>query len=285
MEIKQIESYSYGLSVEEIAHVGVHLVEKNERLINVLKIMDTKQISAVVVEDINNLTEYYIISHTDIIRFLVKQRNHLDFYGLLAGGKNLLHDTRAKEIMRGPIDIMRMGTPIDELIGKLQQTGFKRAILGNVKRQPIGVISTKDLIEWNSILLPPGTPYLVCVMEIDTGLVLGRHFLQEDVTAGFVTILGGSLSAISILTNEILKQSGNIRLIEKDRFVIMLETHGTLTAFVVADRSSITLRRKLQNFLRNFRHKYAKEIIKRQESNGFAPVSVFNIRELAEIFR
>ena len=275
----------YGLLVEDIAHVGVYLVGKNTDLIKVLELMDKKHISAVIVEDLDDLANYYLISHTDIVRFLVKERSYLDYMGILVGGKTLMQETKAKDIMRGPIEIIQKDTPLDELIGILQKTGFKRAIVGNENNQPIGIITTKDIIKWNSILLPPGVPFLVCIMEIDSGLVLCKHFFKQDITDGFLSILGGSLSAISGLTSEILKHSGNVRLIEKDNFDLMLETHGKITAFLVVDRSSITLRRKLQNFLRQFRKKYAKELQRRIDTRGLAPVNVFNIRKMAGIFK
>jgi len=275
----------YGLLVEDIAHVGVYLVDKNTDLINVLELMDKRHISAVIVEDLDDLSHYFLISHTDIIRFLVKERSQLDYLGLFVGGKTLMQETKAKDIMRGPIDIIPKETPLDELIGILQKTGFKRAIVGNEKNQPIGIISTKDIIKWNSVLLPPGTPFLVSIMEMDSGLVLTKHFFKKDVTEGFLSILGGSLSAISGLTSEILKQSGNVRLIEKDHYDIMLETHGTIAAFLVVDRSSITLRRKLQTFLRQFRKRYAKELQRRIETRGLTSVSVFNISKMVSIFK
>ena len=275
----------YGLLIEDMAHKGVFLVDKNTDLLKVLQLMDKKQISAVVVEDLDDLSNYYIISHTDIIRFLVKERSQLDYLGLLVGGKTLMQETKAKDIMRGPIDIIHKDTPIDELIGIMLKTGYKRAIVGNEKNQPIGIISTKDIIKWNSVLLPPGIPFLVCVMEIDSGLVLCKNFFKQDITDGFLSILGGSISAISGLTSEILKHSGNVRLIEKDNYEIMLETHESITAFLVVDRSSITLRRKLQSFLRQFRKKYAKELQRRIDTHGLTPVNVFNISKMATMFK
>ncbi|WP_371802970.1 HPP family protein [Candidatus Lokiarchaeum ossiferum] len=275
----------YGLLVEDMAHVGVYLVDKNTQLLKVLELMDKKQISAVIIEDLDDLLHYYIISHTDIVRFLVKNRSHLDYLGLLVGGKTLMQETKAKDIMRGPIEIIQKDTPIDELIGILLKTGFKRAIVGNEKNQPIGIITTKDIIKWNSVLLPPGIPFVLSVMEMESGLVLCKHFFEQDITDGFLSILGGSISAVSGITSEILKHSGNVRLIEKDNYEIMLETAGQIAAFLVVDRSSITLRRKLQNFLRQFREKYAKELQRRKDSRGLTPVNVFNIQKMAEMFK
>lgn len=275
----------YGLLVEDMAHVGVYLVDKNIQLLKVLELMDRKQISAVIVEDLDDLRNYYLISHTDIIRFLVKQRSQLDYLGLLVGGKTLMQETKAKDIMRGPIEIIQKDTPIDELISILLKTGFKRAIVGNEKNQPIGIITTKDIIKWNSVLLPPGIPFVLSVMEMESGLVLCKHFFKQDITDGFLSILGGSISAVSGITSEILKHSGNVRLIEKDNYEIMLETSGRIAAFLVVDRSSITLRRKLQNFLRQFREKYAKELQRRKETGGLTPVNVFNIQKMADMFK
>lgn len=60
---------TYGLIAADIAHVGVYLLEKSDSLLDVVALMDKKMISAVIIEDIDDLSKYYIISHRQIVHF------------------------------------------------------------------------------------------------------------------------------------------------------------------------------------------------------------------------
>lgn len=275
-------SGNYGLVAEDIAHIGVYMVLADEPLMKVLDIMDRKNVSAVIVEDLEDMHNYYLISHSDIIHFLAQQRSYLDFLGVVAGGRSLLQEVKARDVMRGPLDIVKKGTPIDEIIQRMHESGFKRLILGNDAGQPIGIVSTQDILAWNNDFFRKGTPILICVMENHSGIILAQRFFRKDFGEELLELFGGSLTAITSITSEVLKESGNLRVIEKDYYVIMLEPGDYTTGVLVADYQSIDLRRKLQHFLFKFEEDYREDLEKRKKYPG--PINVFKIRDLTTVF-
>ncbi len=271
----------YGIVAEDIAHIGIYVVDKRDPIDKVVQLMDEKSISGVMVEDKDDLQDYYIISHSDIIQFINNNQRYIE--ELIKMDLNPMVETKAKDIMRGPIDIMPRETPIDEIIQKLHVKGWKRIFVGNDRNQPIGIITLRDLLSWNSDFFRKGNPILICVMENSSGLILTKKFFRQEFSEELLELFGGSLNAIKSITSEVLKKSGNLRVIEKDYYVIMLEPDHDVTAVMVADYQSIDLRRKLQTFLHNFVKKYKKDILKRRTKPG--SMNVFRIGELSEIFR
>jgi CBS domain-containing protein len=277
-----IRTAKYGLIAEDIAHVGVYMVEKNDSLMKVLDLLDKKNISAVIVEDLDDLKHFYVISHGDIIKFLVQQRNYLDFMGVVAGSRSLMQDVKAKDIMRGPIEIISRETPIDEIIKSMHVSGYKRVIVGNDQGQPIGIVSSRDILAWNSDFFRKGNPILICVMENTSGIILAKKFFRQEFGEDMLELFGGSISAITSITSEVLKKSGNLRVIEKDYYDILLETKNEITAILVVDHQSIDLRKKLQGFIDQFYKKNEKLIKDWIKCAG--PINKFRIREFATIF-
>ncbi len=274
----------YGLVAKDIAHIGVYLVEKSEPIFKALEIMNKRHVSSVIVEDFDDLSNYYILSERDIIRYFVENRVPLDFLGFVAGGREILQHSQVKDIMRGPIDIIKKETPIDEVIQIMNKKGFKRVIIGNERNQPIGVVSSKDIIHWTSKLLPKGSPLMIGVMEKNSGLVICEKIFKDVLNNDMLSLLGGSLSAFTSITSEIIEQSGNVRLIEKENFEIMLETIEDITFYLIVNISSISLRRQLQDFSTQFMKKFQNELSHRKKSHGLASINVFKIGSLSRIF-
>ncbi len=272
---------SYGLVAEDIAHIGIHMASKNDPIDKVIRLMDERDISGVLIEDPDDLGNYYLISHGDIIRFINNNQQYIE--ELIKMDLNPMVETKCKDIMRGPIELVGRETPIDEIIQKLQVKGWKRIFVGNERDQPIGIITLRDLLSWNSEFFRKGTPILICVMENSSGIILAKRFFREEFSEELLELFGGSLNAIKSITSEVLKKSGNLRVIEKDYYVIMLEPAEDVTAVLVADYQSIELRRKLQAFLTSWVKKYKKEILSRRTRPG--AVSIFRISELSEIFK
>ena len=261
----------YPLLAENIAHKGVYLVEKNDSVLAVLEIMDKRKISAVVVEDIDNLS-YYMISHSDIVHYLVKNQQHMQ----------RIREIRCHAVMRGPIKIIPKTTPIDKVIVLMHKTGFKRVVVGNIYDQPVGIVSTHDIITWNNDLFPLGVPILLCLMEKDSGLILAQILFKQQISQDLIDLLGGSLFAISSITSEVLAHQANLKLIEGEFYDLMLETDNNITAVLVVSNSSIDFRRKLQIFLQNFITRYKDDLLMVQ--HVIADVSRYKIADLAKIF-
>ncbi|WP_457558040.1 CBS domain-containing protein [Candidatus Harpocratesius sp.] len=275
---------TYGLIAADIAHVGVYLLEKSDSLLDVVSLMDKKMISAVIIEDIDDLSKYYIISHRQIVHFLAqfnKSQNKSNEYSSL---ERSLAEIKAKELMRGPIPIIQKHTPIDDVVHFMNTKGYKRVVVGNEQSQPIGIISTKDVIAWTTDILPKGKPIMICVQESKTGLILANYLFRDDVAEKYIDLLGGTLSAIEKITDEVLQNSGDLRYIEKDYYDIMFEQNDYITAILVCDESSIELRIELQAFTRRFMELYGAELEMREKTNYTRPVSLFKLRPIISMF-
>lgn len=276
---------TYGLIAADIAHVGVYILEKSDSLFDVIDLMNGKNISAVIIEDISDLSKYYIITHRDIIRFFSQQPHLFENPTSDHIRTGWLNHVRAKDLMRGPIKIVNKKTPIDEIVHIMNRRGYKRVIVGNEKEQPIGVISTKDIIAWTKDILPKGLPIMLCVMENTTGLIIARYVFRDDIAEEYLDLFGGIITAIEGITDEIMKNSGDLRFIEKDFYDIMLEQTEDITVILVCDESSIELRIELQVFTNRFIKLYYEELQLRKKSGFISSIDKFNIRQLAEIFK
>lgn len=210
--------------------------------------MDTKKISAVVVEDKEDLTKYYLISHSDIVAYLTANSSAVDLYR-----------TKAKDLMHGPIESISPEAPIEKVVQIMFTMGFKRLIIGNDQKQPIGIITTKDILAWNNNFFRAGNPILLAVLDNDTGIVLTQKFFRKEFSQDLLELFGGSITAITAITNEVLQKSGGLRVIEKEYYVIMLESRDGMTGILVADYQTIDLSRKLQTFIKRFIDEYRED--------------------------
>ncbi|MHA1672318.1 MAG: CBS domain-containing protein [Promethearchaeota archaeon] len=274
----------YGLIAADIAHVGVYLLEKSDLLLDVITLMERKHISAVVIEDIQDFSSYYIISHRDLIHFFAKRRKLFELQDNSGQGFELLKNIRASEIMRGPLEIIAKSTPIDEVVHLMNEKGYKRVIVGNNKDQPIGIISTKDIIAWTKEILPKGAPMVLAVIENVTGLILSKHVFKDEISEEYLDLLGGVLTAIEGITDEVMQNSGDLRFIEKDFYDIMLEQTENVTIILVCDESSIDLRIKLQIFTDRYMHQFKDDLELRKKMGYVQAIDKFKIRNLARIF-
>ncbi len=274
----------YGLIAADIAHVGIYLLEKSDLLLDVITLMERKHISAVVIEDIQDLSSYYIVSHRDLIHFFAKRRKMFELQDNPGEGYEVLKKIHAAEIMRGPIEIISKSTPIDEVVHLMNRKGYKRVIVGNDEGQPIGIISTKDIIAWTKEILPKGTPMVLAVIENVTGLILSKHVFRDEISEDYLDLLGGVLTAIEGITDEVMQNSGDLRFIEKDFYDIMLEQTEFVTIILVCDESSIELRIELQIFTRQFMHLFKDALRLRKKMGYIQAIDKFKIRNLIGIF-
>lgn len=259
------------LFAQDIMHMGVLMVEKNDPLINAIKIMSDKKIASIIVEDKENPAQYYIIAHSDVIDFVYNNRDKsVDF-----------NRYKAKDLMH-PIDAIPPTMAIDEIISLMLNRGFKRLIVTNDKNQPIGIISQADIMTWNNKFFQQGHPILLCVMENDSGIILSQKFFRDEFSMDLLELFGGSISAITSITSEVLKKSGNLRVIEKDYYAIMLEPRDTITGIMVVTRQSLDLRRKLQLFTDRFVKEYKLDLDKRQRFHGAINVFKINTKDIFE---
>ena len=99
-----------------------------------------------------------------------------------------------------------------------------------------------------------------------------------------IDIYGGALTSISIITNHIIKQSGTMRQLLKDRRSILFEQYKGITGILISDYNSIELKHKLQIATNKFYQQHA-EIIDRCQKQQCGISIELDIRLIIPIFR
>jgi hypothetical protein len=200
--------------------------------------MHKHNISAVFVEE-KTKKEYFIITKTDVIDFLS------------SGGiyNQNLSKISVKEIMKGPTSLIDVNTPIDHVIRFMIEHNFKRVLIGK-DNKPVGVVSTKDIMQWNNTYFKPSKPQVLLFMDNINSIFVAKHIYEEnigdDVEDDLIDAYGGALTSISAMTDEILKRSGTMRQLLKDKRSILFEPYKGITGILISDYNSIELKRKLQ---------------------------------------
>ncbi len=269
--MEPFECESISLAAEDIMTQGVVSVGLSASVLDVISLMHDKNISAVAVVGENS--QYFTISHSDIINYIYRNPNHPPF-----------SEINVKEIMRGPVDTFDPGTPIDEIVHQMQNQGLKRVFIAEPQTKSlIGIITTHDLMIWNSNILKRSIPILLLVLENESGLLLAKHIFKEEINIQLLDLFSGSLSAVDSILQEVTNEKSAIKTIQKEYFTILLERTEFVTAVLIVDHSSIDIRRRLQDFVRDFCLKYQNELKKRKSKSG--PIDQFSLNDLIEKFR
>jgi CBS domain-containing protein len=229
---------------EQIMTPYVVMLDIDATFKDVIEKMQDHNISAVFIEDkIKN--EYFIITKTDVINFLKK------------GGMfdQNLSDVSVKVLMQGPTTMLDVNTPIDTVIRFMIEHNFKRVLIGRDKK-PAGVVSTKDIMQWNNTYFKPSKPQVLLFMDNINSIFIAKHVYEEnigeEVENDLIDAYGGALTSISAITDEILKKSGTMRQLLKDKRSILFEPYKGITGILISDYNSIELRRKLQIATKEF---------------------------------
>jgi CBS domain-containing protein len=237
---------------EQIMTPYVVMLDINATFKDVIVKMHQYNISAVFVEE-NTKNEYYIITKTDVIDFL-NQKGMLDLN---------LPKISVKQIMQGPTTLIDVKTPIDTIIRFMIEHNYKRVLIGK-DNKPVGVVSTKDIMQWNNTYFKPSKPQVLLFMDNINSIFIAKHIYEEnigeDVEDDLIDAYGGALTSISAMTDEILKKSGTMRQLLKDKRSILFEPYKGITGILISDYNSIELRRKLQIATHKFYKLNAKTI-------------------------
>jgi len=228
----------------EIMTPHVIMLEIDSTFKDAIKYLYENDISAVFIEDPSK-DEYFIITKTDIINFLndrgLKEHN--------------LSDISVKEIMKGPTTMLDIDTPIDTIIRFMIEHNYKRVLISK-DNKPAGVVSTRDIMKWNNTYFKPAKPQILLFMDDINSTFIARHIYQEnigdDVQQELIDIYGGAISSISAITDEVIKSSGTMRQLLKDKRSILFEPYKGITGILISDYNSIELRRKLQIATKKF---------------------------------
>ncbi|UYP47171.1 hypothetical protein NEF87_003456 [Candidatus Lokiarchaeum ossiferum] len=247
-------------TAEEIMTPYVIMLSDSATFEDVVKSLYDNNISAVFIHK-KTTDEFFIISQSDIIHFMRVE------------GLNLpsIKDIPVSKLMKGPIRMVDIDTPVDKIIHVMAKHEYKRVLISD-KNTPVGVVSTRDVLIWNNTYFKPAKPQVLLFMDNQTSNFISQYIFEENVDSSLqrdlIDIYGGALNSISLMTDEILKKSGKMAQLTKDNRCILFEPDKVITGVLICDFNSIDLRCKLQEATRKFCEVYAKELESSQHMHG-----------------
>ncbi len=266
---------------EKIEHPGardimtprIYMLRPNQTFAELIELMDEKLISAVVIHD-DTMNDYNIISHSDIIRFMHKHQCKFEDLS-----KEPLH-----QMMTGPMGSVDIEASVDDIIRYMNDSGFKR-VLVKENGKAVGIISMKDIIKWSSDYFQKANPLVVMIMENKSGVCLAKYICStvdlNRLNKDLIEIFGSAINSISCITEEVFKETGNLRIVRKDKYTILFEPHEAITGILICDNNSIDLRRKLHAITDLFLLKYQNMLNSKQFKEGY--YEEINITDICEL--
>ena len=262
-------------TVGEIMTPYVIMLKRDAKFKELVDKLQKHNISAVFIEDtVKN--EYFIVTKTDVINFLN------------SGGMNEqnLAEVPVKKLVQGPTELIDIDKPIDTVIRFMIEHGFKRVLIGK-DNKPVGVVSTKDIMLWNNTYFKPSKPQILLIMDNINSIFIAKHIFKENlddyVHNGLIDVYGGALTSISALTDKVIKPSGPMRQLLKDKRSILFEPYKGITGVLISDYNSIDLRRKLKIATKKFYELHSK-IINSKHNKQKGINKILNIEPVVPIF-
>lgn len=270
------EVYENSAIAGEIMTPNVIMLDTSSTFKDVIEKLHKHNISAVFIEDVFK-GEYFIITKTDVINFLN------------SGGmfEQNLSDISVKDIMQGPIDMLDIETSIDAIIRYMTEHNFKRVLISKDDK-PAGVVSTRDIMTWNNTYFKPAKPQILIFMDNINSAFIAKHIyrdnIDDEIDKDLIDVYGGALSSISAITDEVIKRSGTMRQLLKDKRSILFEPHKGITGILISDYNSIELRRKLQIATKKFYETHS-NIIDSKHKEEVGVNKDLNIEPVVPIFK
>jgi len=239
------EKEAFSASAEEIMTPNVIMLGIQATFREIIKTLCENKISAVFLHDPIK-KDYYVVSERDIIEFLNEEDLSEKDIGKIPAAK----------IMKGPIDILDAKTSVDNMIRFMTEHKYKRVLISK-SNKPVGVVSTSDIMIWNNFYFKPAKPQVLLFLDNLTSNFIGKYIFEsnidnEDISKDLIELYGGALKSISIITNEVIRKSGNIRHLIKDKRSILFESYKNITGILVCDHNSVELRRRLKEATKKF---------------------------------
>jgi CBS domain-containing protein len=261
----------------EIMTPYVIMLKTDATFQDVINSLHKNKITGVFIHD-EGKDEYFIISQTDIISYLEK------------GGmfNTKLSDIPVSEIMHGPIDMLDFETAIDNIIRFMTKRKYKRVLISK-EGKAVGVVSTRDIMMWNNTYFKQAKPQILLFMDNITSNFIGRHIFEKNVDEDeiqreLIDLYGGALSTLSIMTDEIMKKSGKLSQLMKEKRTILFQPYLNITGILISDYNSIELRHKLRKVTNKFCEEFANVIDKAAQERCGIHVT-FDIGPLISIFK
>ncbi len=253
----------------EIMHSPLITASPDDDLQAVLEKMASNHISSVVIKK-ERTKLAYIITTGDVVRWLAKHQE-------------CIAKVKAKDLMHGPVDALNHMDPIDKIIKYMYIRGLKRVVIENDRHEKVGIISIRDVLAWNVDVLQRGNPFLLLTLKKDSGIVVSEYRFPtlQDFSIMSVDLLGSSLTAITHMTNELMKASGDLKVVRKENYVFMIESGKILKTILVADRESIELRKRLREFITNV-EEANRDFLEQLKPPYVIPLESLKMREVIE---
>lgn len=239
-----------------------------DTLKNVVTLMARYRISMVLVyEGTPGAADFqcYTLTHGDIVRYL--SANDFNIVKLPAAA--LVDFSR-------PAVSVPLDASIQDAITAMVVHGIKRVLVVDVAGRPAGVVTATDILRWNDARFQGAVPYVLVVTERDSGIPYLVHFFPAappDLLPD-LDLFGGAMRAITALTSELVRESGHLRLIEKDHYTILLEPGALAMGILIASRATIYCRKRLKNFMAQFEREY-QPLLEQATSPRPPPVTKF----------
>ena len=240
----------------------IYMLKKDQTFKELIEMMDSKVISAVVIHD-EETDEYFFISHSDIIRFL--RINKCQFKDLKS---EPLHGLITRKIA-----FIDKEESIDNVIIEMNDNGHKRVLVTD-KGKPVGVLTLKDINKWSSVYFQKANPLVVLIVSNQSGVCLSKYICSnvnmEKVNSDLIELFGSAITSVSSITEEVFKEaSGAMRIVRKDKYTIIFSQMEEITGILICDNNSIDLRRKLDKITELFYIKYETYIKSEQFKRGY----------------
>ena len=245
------------------------ITAKPEEMVqSVIEMMAARRISAIIIQE-EGEKDAYMITSGDIIRYLAK---HLE------GVEGIV----ARDIMNGPITPVNIKDPISKALELMYLGGHKRVVVANDAGEYVGLITIRDVLGSN-YNFSTANPFLLLAILKDSGAVVYQYQFPtlQDFSLMDADMLGASMVAIAMLLDELLEQSGDLKVVRKENFVFMLEEGTNIKVLLVADRESIELRKNLVEFVRIV-EELNSNILDNMQPSAPPPVEVFQFDEAFE---
>ena len=260
----------------EIMTPYVIMLKTDSVLEEVMETLSKNKISAVFIYDDSN-NEYYIISKTGIVDFLNSGGLH----------RENLANVLVSEIMQGPIGMLDIETPVDNIIRFMTEHNYKRVLIskeGKVK----GVVSTRDIMKWNNTYFKPSKPQILLFMDNKSSNFIARHIFEEhieyDLKRDLLDLYGGALSTISFMTDEVIEGSGKMSHLIKEKRCVLFEPYENITGILICDYNNIELRHKLRKATEKFYNTHT-NIFQKAAEHNISLHDVFEISSIILIFK
>ncbi len=111
------------------------------------------------------------------------------------------------------------------------------------------------------------------IIENTSGVCLAKYICSKvnltRMNQDLIEIFGSAINSISCITEEVFKETGNLRIVRKDNYTILFEPHEKITGILICDNNSIDLRRKLHAITDLFLIKYGNILNSKQFQEGY----------------